>query len=210
MARRFLDPGARDDRRGRPLSGRTATEDPDGSRTRAVFFDVDFTLIYPGPDVPGRGLPRLLRAARHRTCDPARSRPRSPAPPPCSTSRTITPTTPALFIRYIRHIIEQMGGVGPGASTPAPRRSTASGRLPPLLAVRRRAARRCGRCGARGLLIGLISNTHRSLETFAEPLRARRARSSAAVSSCEHGYNKPHPSIFRTALRLLACCRRRR
>jgi len=24
------------------------------------------------------------------------------------------------------------------------------------------------------------------------------------VASCEHGYNKPHPSIFRTALRLLA------
>ena len=34
--------------------------------TRAVFFDVDFTLIHPGPDVPGRRLPGVLRAARHR------------------------------------------------------------------------------------------------------------------------------------------------
>ena len=33
--------------------------------TRAVFFDVDFTLIYPGPDVPRRRLSGVLRALRH-------------------------------------------------------------------------------------------------------------------------------------------------
>ena len=35
-------------------------------QTAAVFFDVDFTLIYPGPDVSGRRLRGVLRAAWHR------------------------------------------------------------------------------------------------------------------------------------------------
>ena len=47
--------------------------------------------------------------------------------------------------------------------------------------------------------MGLISNSHRSLEEFQEHFRLG-AVIVAAVSSAEHGYLKPHPSIFHEAL----------
>ena len=55
---------------------------------------------------------------------------------------------------------------------------------------------------ARGLTIGLISNSHRCLTSFQEHF-ALQAFVSAAVSSAEHGRMKPHPSIFAAALELL-------
>ncbi len=60
-----------------------------------------------------------------------------------------------------------------------------------------------GALRARGLRIGLISNTHRSLEAFQSHFELD-GLVSGAVSSWEHGYNKPHPSIFRAALSLLS------
>jgi len=57
--------------------------------------------------------------------------------------------------------------------------------------------------GSYGLLLGLISNTHRSLEVFRSHFELD-GLIAAAVASSEHGYNKPHPSIFRTALKLLS------
>jgi HAD superfamily hydrolase (TIGR01662 family) len=108
----------------------------------------------------------------------------------------------AVFIRYIRHIIERMGGAGPavGACAEEIYREWAACHhfelyddvLPALGALR-----------SRGFQLGLISNTHRSLESFQSHFELH-GLVSAAVSSSEHGYNKPHPSIFRTALRLLA------
>jgi putative hydrolase of the HAD superfamily len=55
----------------------------------------------------------------------------------------------------------------------------------------------------RGLMLGLISNTHRSLESFRSHFELDELIA-GAVASSEHGYNKPHPSIFRTALKLLS------
>jgi len=52
---------------------------------------------------------------------------------------------------------------------------------------------------ARQLKIGLISNSHRSLDDFVEHFRLH-GLVAAAVSSAEHGYLKPHPSIFEAAL----------
>jgi putative hydrolase of the HAD superfamily len=54
---------------------------------------------------------------------------------------------------------------------------------------------------ARGLKIGLISNSHRCLASFQEHFQLR-GLITAAVSSSEHGYMKPHPSIFEAALTL--------
>ena len=62
--------------------------------TRAVFFDVDFTLIYPGPDVSGEGYRRVLRAPRHRRSTVAASSARSPARRRSSISRRASSTTP--------------------------------------------------------------------------------------------------------------------
>ena len=55
---------------------------------------------------------------------------------------------------------------------------------------------------ARGIRIGLISNSHRCLASFQEHFELARYIS-AAVSSSQHGYLKPHPSIFQAALHLL-------
>ena len=86
--------------------------------TRAVFFDVDFTLIYPGPDVPGRRLSRLLRPPRRRRRlrwpSTARSLPRR---------RTLETDgdvyDPGIFVEYTMRIIEAMGGTGAGVERAA-------------------------------------------------------------------------------------------
>jgi putative hydrolase of the HAD superfamily len=53
----------------------------------------------------------------------------------------------------------------------------------------------------RGLKIGLISNSHRPLTSFQQHF-ALDGLITAAVSSSEHGFMKPHPSIFQSALTL--------
>jgi len=52
---------------------------------------------------------------------------------------------------------------------------------------------------ASGVKVGLISNSHRPLDEFQSHFELRHFIS-AAVSSHEHGYMKPHPSIFLSAL----------
>jgi putative hydrolase of the HAD superfamily len=54
----------------------------------------------------------------------------------------------------------------------------------------------------RGIRIGLISNSHRCLASFQSHFELE-GLISAAVSSSDHGYMKPHPSIFDAALRLI-------
>ncbi len=49
--------------------------------------------------------------------------------------------------------------------------------------------------------IGLISNSHRCLESFQEHFELD-GLIDVAVSSSQHGYMKPHPSIFEAALKL--------
>jgi len=170
--------------------------------TRAVFFDVDFTLIYPGPVFEGEGYRRFCAKHRIDNCD-ASAFPAAVASASALLDDSESHAYDAgFYIRYIRHIIEKMGGSGPAMDACAEEiyQEWAACHhfqmyddvLPALRTLR-----------ARGLLLGLISNTHRSLESFQNHF-ALDELISAAVSSQEHGYNKPHPSIFRTALRLLA------
>ncbi len=53
-------------RSARPSSSPDRTATACNRMIRAVFFDVDFTLIYPGPTFRGEGLSGVLRAVRHR------------------------------------------------------------------------------------------------------------------------------------------------
>ena len=53
----------------------------------------------------------------------------------------------------------------------------------------------------RGIRIGLV-NSHRCLASFQSHFELE-GLISAAVSSSDHGYMKPHPSIFDAALRLI-------
>jgi putative hydrolase of the HAD superfamily len=54
----------------------------------------------------------------------------------------------------------------------------------------------------RGIKVGLISNSHRSMTSFQAHFELD-GLIAAALSSSEHGYLKPHPSIFESALELL-------
>jgi putative hydrolase of the HAD superfamily len=169
---------------------------------RAIFFDVDFTLIYPGPAFQGEGYREFCAKHGIDRCDPSEFQAAVTSASALLDDSDDHLYDAGFFIRYIRHIIERMGGSGPAVDACAEEiyREWAACRhfelyddvLPTLRALR-----------SRGYLIGLISNTHRSLEAFQSHFELDELVS-AAVASCEHGYNKPHPSIFRTALRLLA------
>jgi putative hydrolase of the HAD superfamily len=51
----------------------------------------------------------------------------------------------------------------------------------------------------RGFIVGAISNSHRSLDAFADHFSLRNIIT-VSVSGFEHGYMKPHKSIFEAAL----------
>ena len=53
-----------------------------------------------------------------------------------------------------------------------------------------------------GLRLGLISNSHRPLASFQSHFELD-GLISVTVSSSDHGFMKPHPSIFRAALELM-------
>src|SRR6185295_16489315 len=80
---------------------------------RAVFFDVDFTLIYPGPTFQGEGYARFcaeanvaIDAARFDDAVAAASFILDEVEEPIYDDE--------LFIHYTATIIEHMGGRGPG------------------------------------------------------------------------------------------------
>jgi FMN phosphatase YigB (HAD superfamily) len=59
-----------------------------------------------------------------------------------------------------------------------------------------------GKLAAAGIRIGLISNSHRCLASFQAHFDLQ-GLISATVSSSEHGFMKPHASIFVAALQLV-------
>ena len=167
--------------------------------TKAVCFDVDFTLIYPGPTFQGVGYQQFC--ARHGiTVDPARFE------AAVASAAAILDTEqanydPQLFVDYTAHIITTMGGRGPSLATcareiyeewAACHHFSLYDDVPEVLR----------RLHADGIRIALISNTHRCLASFENHFELR-GLISAAVSSSVHGFMKPHPSIFRAALALL-------
>jgi HAD superfamily hydrolase (TIGR01662 family) len=165
----------------------------------AVFFDVDFTLIYPGPRFQGIGY--HASCARHGvTVDPAAFR--AAVAGAASLLDTDDPAYDAqVFIDYTRRIIELMGGRGPGVGLAA-REIYEDWAANHHFELYDDVAGTLARLHARGLRLGLISNTHRSLDAFQSHF-ALDGFIGAAVSSSEHGYMKPHPSIFTTALQQL-------
>jgi putative hydrolase of the HAD superfamily len=169
----------------------------DETMTRAVFFDVDFTLIYPGPSLQGEGYGFFC--ARHGVAvDTALFRTAVAKASPVLDEVKAHNYDAQLFIDYTRAIIEQMGGRGPGADLAARdiydewaacHHFFLYDDVEPVL---RRLAKA-------GLKIGLISNTQRPLDEFASHFALDRIFS-AAISSAELGFLKPHPAIFEAAL----------
>jgi len=105
---------------------------------------------------------------------------------------------PEPFLRYVSRVLTRMGAVGEGIEACALQiydewalchHFALYDDVTPALAALHGA----------GYRIGLISNTHRCLDAFQSHF-ALEPYITAAVSSSDHGYLKPHPSIFRAAL----------
>jgi len=164
---------------------------------RAVFFDVDFTLIHPGPAFQGHGYREFC--ARHGVHVDAAAFESSVAAASSMLDAGGGPYDPEIFIEYTRRIIEGMGGRGPAVESAARdiydewsacHHFTLYEEVPDVLRALR----------TDGYTIGLISNTQRSLSEF-ERYFGLDGLFAVALSSFDHGYMKPHPSIFEAALR---------
>jgi HAD superfamily hydrolase (TIGR01549 family) len=166
---------------------------------RAVLFDVDFTLIYPGPTFRGEGY-QAFCARYGMDVDASKFEAGVASAAPLLNSPDDV-YDPEIFIAYTNHIIEKMGGVGPridDCSREIYREWAACQHFElydDVPAVLRQLAED-------GLRIGLISNTHRCLASFQSHFELQ-GLISATVSSSDHGLMKPHPSIFSAALQLL-------
>jgi len=169
-------------------------------RIRAVFFDVDFTLIYPGLTFQGVGYQRFC--ARYGIDVDARRFPdavRHAAPILDDEHGQVYDAS--IFVRYTRRIIEGMGGGGDlldacaeeiYAEWAACRHFELYDDVPAALRD----------LAGRGIQVGLISNSHRCLDSFQSHFGLD-GLIAGALSSAEHGYLKPHPRIFEAALELL-------
>ncbi len=170
------------------------------ARTRAVFFDVDFTLIYPGPTFQGVGYQRFC-ATYGIDVDARRFQDAV-----CGAASILDDEhgqlyDASIFVRYTRRIIEGMGGGGDRldacaeeiyAEWAACRHFELYDDVTPALRD----------LVSRGIQVGLISNSHRCLDSFQSHFGLE-GLIAGALSSAEHGYLKPHPRIFEAALDLL-------
>jgi putative hydrolase of the HAD superfamily len=173
---------------------------PRASVTRAVFFDVDFTLIHPGPAFQAFGYRDFC--ARHGIEIDTDAFERAVAAAAEAFDVGTGEYDARVYVDFTRRIIEGMGGSGPNVETAAREiyQEWAACHhfflyddVPDVLRE----------LHARGLKIGLISNSHRCMESFQSHF-ALEGLFAAAVTSAAHGFMKPHPSIFETALRQVA------
>jgi HAD superfamily hydrolase (TIGR01509 family) len=164
---------------------------------KAIFFDVDFTLIYPGPTFQAEGYRRAC-AAHGIEVDPAKFDAATAASSFILDEVEEQIYNHDVFIHYTASIIEKMGGRGATVVDVAREiydqwsvnhHFEMYDDVAPVLTELQR----------RGYLVGAISNSHRSLDAFAEHFSLRNIIS-VTVSGFEHGYMKPHRSIFEAAL----------
>ena len=164
---------------------------------RAVFFDVDFTLIYPGPTFQAEGYRRAC-AAHGIEVDPAKFDAATAASSFILDEVEEQIYNHDVFIHYTASIIEKMGGRGAHVVDVAREiydqwsvnhHFELYDDVAPVLEELQR----------RQVIVGAISNSHRSLEAFCDHFSLRNIIT-VSVSGAEHGYMKPHPSIFEAAL----------
>jgi HAD superfamily hydrolase (TIGR01549 family) len=165
---------------------------------KAVLFDVDFTLVKPGPDLGPEGY-RLLGRRFGLELDPARYAEARAAAIETLERHPELDHDEEVWVLFTERIIRGMGGDADRAYECAVEMTRAwehahnfelfEDTLPVLAELR-----------AHGLKIGIVSNTGRDLAAFV----AHHALDvDAAVSSASHGKTKPHPSIFESALEQL-------
>ena len=162
---------------------------------KAVLFDVDFTLVKPGPDLGPDGY-QLLGRQFGLELDPARYPEARAAAIETVERHPELDHDEEVWVLFTERIIRGMGGDSERAYECAVEMTRGwekaanfelfEDTLPVLAELR-----------AHGLKIGLVSNTGRDLVAFVahHALDVDAARGSAA-----HGKTKPHPAIFQAAL----------
>jgi putative hydrolase of the HAD superfamily len=165
---------------------------------RAVIFDVDFTIARPGPDLGPEGY-RRLGERFGLELDPARYDDARAAALVDLKRHPELDHDEEIWVLFTQRIIEGMGGAGADTYRAAVEMERAwmlahhfelyDDALPTLEAVR-----------ARGLKIGLLSNSARDLDEF---VAHHALRVDAVLTSRTHGKTKPHETIFRQMLELL-------
>jgi len=165
---------------------------------RAVLFDVDFTLVRPGPELGPEGYRRA--GERHGlTLDPARYEAARDAALVDLQRHPELDHDEEIWFAFTERIVIGMGGTRPASYETAVEITRGWERhenfelyedTRPVFDELRRA----------GLKLGLISNSARDMRGFA---RHHGLDVDAAISSFHHGKTKPHASIFRAVLDLL-------
>lgn len=166
----------------------------------AVCFDVDFTLIHPGPTFGAAGYRRF--AARHGLEIDTERFPSAVVAASVELDRAQDSIyRPELFVQYARRVLAEMGGRGPGLDRCAREIHVEWARCQhfSLYEDVQPALRQLHDAD---FDIGLISNTDRCLTSFQSHFELE-PYVTAALSSSDHGFMKPHPSIFEAMLRLL-------
>jgi putative hydrolase of the HAD superfamily len=164
---------------------------------RAVIFDVDFTLAKPGPDLGPEGYRRLgLRFGLD--LDPARYDEARAAAVGELKRHPELDHDEEIWVLFTERIIRGMGGAGDtyACAVEMERAWTRSAHfelyedaLPVLDDLR-----------ARGLRLGLLSNSSRDLDEF---VAHHGLIVDAVLTSRTHGKAKPHETIFRALLERL-------
>lgn len=162
---------------------------------RAVLFDVDFTLVRPGPELSPEGYRRL--GERHGlTLDPGAYDASRYAALDSLQHHPELEHDDEIWVAFTERIIRGMGGDTNRAYECAVEMTRAWEQahnfdlfddvLPVLADLRER-----------GLKLGLVSNTGRDVDEF---LAHHSLRIDVALSSRIHGKVKPHPTIFQAVL----------
>lgn len=164
---------------------------------KAVFFDVDFTLIYPGPTFQAEGYRRACEA-HGIIVDPLKFDAATAASSIILDEVEDQIYNHDLFIHYTASIIEHMGGRGENVIDVA-REIYDQWSVNHHFELYDDVASALTEVRERGFIVGAISNSHRSLDAFCEHFSLRDLIT-VSLSGAEHGYMKPHRSIFDAAL----------
>ena len=165
-----------------------------------MFFDVDFTLIYPGPTFRGEGY-QAFSKRYDIDVDPRRFESAVASAASLLDDSEGSQYDHELFVAYTRHIVEHMGGKGCADALldACAREIYAEWARSHHFELYDDVPAALAELTGAGVKVALISNSHRPLDEFQSHFELRHFIS-AAVSSVDHGYMKPHPSIFLSAL----------
>jgi HAD superfamily hydrolase (TIGR01549 family) len=162
---------------------------------KAVLFDVDFTLVKPGPDLGPEGY-QLLGRRFGLELDPTRYAEARAAAMKTLEMHPELDHDEEVWVLFTERIIRGMGGDSDRAYECAVEMTRAwehahnfelfDDTLPVLDELRKH-----------GLSLGLVSNTGRDLDAF---VRHHALEVDVIVGSSTHGKTKPHPTIFQAAL----------